>query len=61
MAYSKPFLGEGSNINRLPSLTDECCDFWKIRMKIFIESHDIEIYNVVEECPFILSITIDSK
>ncbi|KAF1872196.1 hypothetical protein Lal_00039357 [Lupinus albus] len=39
---SKSFLGEGSYINHLPCFVGECYDFWKIRIKIFIESHDLD-------------------
>lgn len=58
---SKPFLDEDSSINRPSNFISECYYFWKIRTKIFIESNDVEIWNVVEEGPFIPSITIDGK
>ncbi|KAF1869427.1 hypothetical protein Lal_00022916 [Lupinus albus] len=35
---SRSFLEAGSNINRPPSFVGECYEFWKIRMRIFIES-----------------------
>lgn len=54
MVSSQPFLDEDSSINRPSDFTSECYDFWKIRTKIFIESNDVEIWNVVEEGPFIV-------
>nr|UBX54589.1 transposon Pol polyprotein [Lupinus angustifolius] len=50
---SRSFLGEGSNINCPPSFVGECYNFWKIRMRIFIESQDLDIWNVIEEGPYI--------
>ncbi|KAF1888938.1 hypothetical protein Lal_00036651 [Lupinus albus] len=38
---SKQYLGEGSNINHPPNFNGEHYDFWKIRMRIFIESEDV--------------------
>nr|UBX54602.1 transposon Pol polyprotein [Lupinus angustifolius] len=51
---SRSFLGEGSNINLPPSFVRECYDFWKIRMRIFIESQDLDIWNAIEEGPYTL-------
>src|ERR1044072_1536791 len=61
MASSKPFLGEGSSINRPPSFTVECYDFWKIRMKIFIESQDMDILNAIESGPFIPTVVVNGE
>lgn len=52
---SKQYLGEGSNINRPPNFNGEHYDFWKIRMRIFIESQDLEIWDAIENGPFIPS------
>lgn len=53
MASTKPFLGKDSSINRPPYFIGECYDFCKIRMQMFIESHGVEVWNAVEEGPFV--------
>lgn len=55
MASSRSVLGEGSNINRPPCFDGENYDFWKIRMKIFIQSQDLDIWDAIENGPFIPS------
>nr|UBX54592.1 transposon Pol polyprotein [Lupinus angustifolius] len=57
---SRSFIGEGSNINRPPSFVGECYDFWKIRMRIFIESQDLDIWNAIEEGPYEPSTVVNS-
>ena len=52
MADRLPF-GEGASINRSPLF---CClnyQFWKVRMKIFMESIDMGIWDAVVSGPFI--------
>jgi len=53
MALSKPFLGEGTSINRLPSFNGECYDYWKIRMKIFIKSQDLDVWDAIQDGPYV--------
>jgi len=51
MAEKLPF-GEGASINRPPLF---CClkyQFWKVRMKIFVESLDRGIWDAIENGPF---------
>ena len=53
MASTRPFLGEGTSINRPPSFNGECYNFWKIRMKIFIESQDLDVWDAIENGPYV--------
>lgn len=53
MGSTKLFLGECSNINRPSCVIDECYDFWKIRIQMFLESHGVEVWNTVIEETFI--------
>ncbi|KAF1884519.1 hypothetical protein Lal_00028397 [Lupinus albus] len=56
---SKSFLGEGSNINCPPSFVGECYDFWKIIMRIFIESQVLDIWSASEEEPCIPFVVVN--
>ena len=52
MAEKLPF-GEGASINRPPLFCGLNHQFWKVRMKIFVESFDKGIWNAIENDPFI--------
>jgi len=52
MADKLPF-GEGASINRPPLFCGVNYQFWKVRMKIFIESIDKVIWNAIKNGPFI--------
>jgi len=43
---------EGASINRPPLFVGENYPFWKIRMKIFLESVDKGVWDVVVNRPF---------
>jgi len=59
MAESKlPFV-EGASINRLPMFSGVNYQFWKVRMKIFIESIDRGIWNAIVNGPFIPMHVVD--
>ncbi|BAU03666.1 hypothetical protein VIGAN_UM153700, partial [Vigna angularis var. angularis] len=47
MAGSHQTFVEGASINRPPLFTGENYAFWKVRMQIFIESIDCEIWDVI--------------
>ena len=47
MAGSYQTFAEGASINRPPLFTGENYAFWKVRMQIFIESIDCEIWDVI--------------
>ena len=47
MARSYESFAEGASINRPPLFTGENYAFWKVRMQIFIESIDCEIWDVI--------------
>jgi len=47
-----PF-GEGASINRPPLFCGLNYQFWKVRMKIFVESRDKGIWDAIENDPFI--------
>ena len=44
---------EGVSINRPPLFTGENYPFWKVRMQIFLESVDRDIWDVVLNGPFV--------
>jgi len=52
MAGKMPF-GEGASINRPPLFCGLNYQFWKVKMKIFVESLDKRIWDTIENCPFI--------
>jgi len=52
MAEKLPF-GEGASINRPPPFCGLNYQFWKVRMKIFVESFDKGIWDAIENGPFI--------
>ena len=52
-SISNPFGGEGTSINRPPLFNGEGYAYWKVRMKIFIQAIDMEIWNAIENGPFV--------
>ena len=52
MAEKLPF-GEGASVNRPPPFCGLNYQFWKVRMKIFVESLDKGIWDAIENGPFI--------
>ena len=52
MAEKLPFR-EGASINRPPLFCGLNYQFWKVRMKIFVESLDKEFWDAIENDPFI--------
>ena len=52
MADGLPF-GEGASINRPPLFCGLNYQFWKVRMKICMESLDKGIWDAIENGPFI--------
>jgi len=52
MAEKLPF-GEGASINIPPLFCGLNYQFWKVRMKIFVESFDKGIWDAIENGPFI--------
>ncbi|BAT97540.1 hypothetical protein VIGAN_09100800, partial [Vigna angularis var. angularis] len=53
MAGSFQTFAEGASINRPPLFTGENYAFWKVRMQIFMESIDIDIWDAVASGPFV--------
>jgi len=53
MAENKLPFAEGASINRPPMFSGVNYQFWKVRMKIFIESIDHGIWNAIVNGPFI--------
>jgi len=53
-----PF-AEGASINRQPMFSGVNYQFWKVRMKIFIESIDRGIWNAIVNGPFIPMHVVD--
>jgi len=52
MVEKLPF-GEGASINMSPLFCGLNYQFWKVRMKIFVESIDSGIWDAIENGPFI--------
>ena len=53
MGSINPFGGEGAAINRAPLFNGEGYAYWKVRMKIFIQAIDIEIWDAIENGPYV--------
>ena len=53
MSEFKVFFAEGSSINRPPMFNGMNYAFWKIRMKIFMESIDSCIWEAVDHGPYV--------
>jgi len=58
MAKKLPF-GEGASINRPPLFCGLNYQFWKARMKIFVESLDKGIWDAIENGPFFPKLKMD--
>ena len=58
MADKLPF-GEGASINRPPLFCGVNCQFWNVRMQIFIESTNKGIWDAIENGPFIPQVKKD--
>jgi len=59
MAENKLPFAEGASINRPPMFSWVNYKFWKVRMKIFIESLDRGIWNAIINGPFIPMHVVD--
>jgi len=59
MAKKLPF-GEGASINRPQLFCGLNYQFWKVRMKIFVESIDRGIWNAIENGAFIPKVEKDN-
>jgi len=59
MAENKLPFAEGASINRPPMFSGVNYQFWKVRMKVFIESIDHGIWNVIVNGPFIPMHVVD--
>nr|KYP46180.1 hypothetical protein KK1_032224 [Cajanus cajan] len=58
MASSNFLFPEGNSINRPPIFNGEGYHYWKSRMQIFIEAIDLNIWDAIENSPFIPTIVI---
>ena len=61
MASNTQTFATGASINRTPLFTGENYAFWKIRMRIFVESIDKGICDAIENGPYIPMTFIDDK
>jgi len=59
MAENKLPFAEGATINRLPMFSGVNYQFWKVRMRIFIESIDSGIWNAIVNGLFIPMHVVD--
>jgi len=58
MADKLPF-EEGASINSPPLFCGVNYHFWKVRMKIFVESIDKGFWDAIKNCPFVLMLEND--
>jgi len=61
MAEKKLPFAEGASINRAPMFSGVNYQFWKIRMKIFIESIDQGIWDAILNGPYTPKHVVDNK
>ena len=60
MAENKLPFAEGASIHRPPMFSDINYEFWKIRMKIFIESIDQGIWDAIINGPYTSKYTVEN-
>lgn len=53
MAFANLVYRDGGSSNKPPYFVGEYYDFWKIRMQVYLEELGEEIWNVVENSPYI--------
>lgn len=61
MASVKLFLADGGNNNKPPYFVGEYYDFWKIHMQMYLEAQGEEIWNDVQNGPYIPTIVINNE
>ena len=59
MGSTNPFGGEGYSLNRPPLFSGEGYAYWKVRMKIFIQAIDNDIWKAIEKGPHIPSSLVE--
>ena len=60
MASSNYLFPEGNSINRPPIFNGVGYHYWKTRMQIFIEAIDLNIWEAIEQGPYVPSIVAGS-
>ena len=60
MASTNFLFPEGNSINRPPMFNGEGYHYWKTRMQIFIEAIDLNIWEAIEQGPYVPSIIAGS-
>ena len=60
MASSNYLFPEGNSINRPPIFNGVGYHYWKTRMQIFIEAIDLNIWEAIEQGPYVPSIIAGS-
>src|SRR3954466_10302140 len=58
-ANQNPVFRDGGSNNKPPLFFGEYFDFWKIRMKAHLEAQGIEIWEAVQNGPFVPTIVIN--
>jgi len=61
MAESRLPFAEGASINRPPMFSGENYQFWKIRMKIFIQSVDHGVWDAIVNGPYVPRVVVDGQ
>nr|KYP47331.1 hypothetical protein KK1_031061 [Cajanus cajan] len=61
MVSTNFLFSEGNSINRPPIFNGEGYHYWKSRMQIFIEAIDLNIWDSVENGPFIPTIVVGNE
>jgi len=59
MADNKLPFAKGASIHRSPMFSGVNYQFWKVRMKIFIESIDRGIWNAIVNGPYVLVFVVN--
>ena len=52
---------EGLAINRAPFFDGSDYIYWKTRMRVFLQSENVEIWDVIEEGPFVPTKLVDGR
>ncbi|CAJ2661921.1 unnamed protein product [Trifolium pratense] len=60
MASAQPVFRDGGSGNKPPCFVGEHYDFWKIRMQAFLEAQGEEIWDAVENGPFIPTTVVNN-
>lgn len=61
MAFANPGFRDGGSNNKSPCFVGEYYDFWKIRMKAYLDAQGNDIWDIVENGSFIPTTVINNE